>query len=545
MKIIKRLVCVAGLFAITGCKTLGIGAGSNSGQIEYRIAEPVPVTEAMISNEDKNRLLPRGKLIRKYSGSENHFNSTTASDTEKDVYSIILEQAVIGEFVGEAKYFQPAEIAILANAFEFDEVETSDASSRFYEFPELVGPMTTEGGSQTDVSDGMKLIYFSPDVFLKQPLNFSALPIIPPTKYNGRPVGIQIAILELDKMSGPLKSLLSELAELGRKSGVASTAPVIGDVALDLGSALLDGNVNNDDVVFEYRMVLYPQQLSTSTSANGKPYNETATFQPGRYVLLRSEYRNNTIDWDNLELDHNTTRLYSNEGEVRDKTYMVMNIVKHAAGTPEAYYAHRTYGQLNDIIVAAEQTNGSASLDTITKTLSERVKLKRSKAWLEELNLKWALLRTEMESLEQNRYPEKTDGTGIVNVIGEQSCTLVEKSVLRPPLVRAEIKVKNAATDFISSYKRSITPDKDTANPDIKDADRDALLRRISLYVIPNNESLSSSLQSALSFKTSYVTAKSGVEFGDAMIQTVNKIPRTITCDELRARGWAKPLSLQ
>ena len=216
-----------------------------------------------------------------------------------------------------------------------------------------------------------------------------------------------------------------------------------------------------------------------------------------------------------------------------------MNIVKHSPGTPEAYYAHRTYGQLNEIIDAAEQTNGSASLNAITDNLKERVKITRSQAWLEELDFKWAVLRAEMERLEQTRYPEKVDGTGVVNVAKGQSCSLVETSVLRPPLVRAEIKVKNAASDFILAYDRSIKPDGTTGEVEINDADRDALLRRISLHVIPNNEDLNSKFQNASTFKTSYITGTGGVEFGEAMIETVNKIPRTYTCDELRGRGWS------
>jgi hypothetical protein len=500
----------------------------------------------MITEKPDQQPVTRAKLVSQYSGSQNHFNATPGSSDAKDVYSIILEQAIIGGFVGESKFFQPAEIAILANAFELDSSSAQTDSSRFYEFPEITGPQTQQDGATSDVSEGMKLIYFSPDVYLRQPLNFSALPVIPPTQYHGRPIGIQFAILELDKMSGPLKSLLTELADLGQKTGVAQAAPGIGNVALDLGKALLDGNVNNDDVVFEYRMVLYPRQLSVSQSSGGIPSNETASFQPGRYVLLRQENRRNSINWDELSLDHNTARLYKGgvlaAEEVRDDTYLVVNIVKHAAGTPEAHYAHRTFGQFNQIIAAAEQTDGSASLQAVTDNIRLRVQDSRSQAWLEKLDLQWALLRTELENYDLQRLPLMD---GIVQLSTGPQCGISDRFDLRQPLVRAELKVKDAAADFVEAYNRAKTQTAGasgslTTIEELKPVDRDALIRRIALYIVPRDETLGNNFTNAGTFETAYTTGKNGSQFSAAMLAAINKVPRKMSCEELKARDWAK-----
>ncbi|WP_126665568.1 hypothetical protein [Croceibacterium ferulae] len=532
--------CFALFLILSGCSTLGIGPDQNSGQIDYRIAEPVSVTQRQIDQNSKDTPLAPARLVRRYSGAREAFVSTATADADRDVFSITLEQAVIGRFVGEEGFAQPAEIAILANAFEFDSADATTSSSRFYEFPEIMGPRTDENGKASEAAEGLKLVYFSPDVYLQQPLNFSALPIIPPSLYRGRPIGIQIVFLELDRMSGPLKSLLRELASLGQASNIANPLPGIADVALELGSSLLDANTNNDDIVFEYRMVLYPQHLTTTTDS-GLPLNEMATFQPGRYVLRRVEERSTQVEWDSLRLDHNTGRLFNGDSgsEVRDDTYVVMNVIRHPRGTPEARYLFRSLAQFDEMLTAASQTDGSASLQVITDNIQARVAYSRSAAWLDELNASWNQLRQALANFDVARYPGSDANLSLTS---GADCQLVPVTEIRPHWLEARLQVSQRATEFVEAYKRAESARVGDENSDsqLSAQDRKSLIDRLSLFSVPKNEALQASFASPEAFEGAYIDGKTGAEFADALIGAMENVPRDMSCSQLQARGWVQ-----
>lgn len=535
----SRGILFFGSVLLGGCSTLGIGPETNSGQIEYRIAEAAPVTPTLVSGKTDDKPLAPAKLVRRYSGSIDAFNSLETDATKRDVFSITLEQAVIGKFIGEQKFAQPAEVAILANAFEFEDAAASVSSPRFYEFPEISGPRTNGDGSPTSASEGLKLIYFSPDVYLQQPLNFSALPIIPPSKYHGRPIGIQLVVLELDRMSGPLKSLMRELANLGQASNVANVLPGVGSVALELGSSLLNGNTNNDDIVFEYRMVLYPAHLTTSSSQSGLPVNEMATFQPGRYVLRRSENRSEQLNWSDLNLDHNTGRLYRGDNEVRDETYLVLNVIKHPAGTPQAAYAHRSLAQFNEMLEAASATDGSASLQAITDNISARVAQARSRAWHDEADRQWLALQNSLRVYDVARYPGSDT---LAAVLDSQQCELVSEDLMRPHLTSARLRVDQAAIAFVDAYKRAKAAKVADAESDsqFSEEDRWALIAQMRLFAVPKKEELEANFASVEAFESNYIDGKNGSELGQSLITAVSNTPRTLTCEQLHSRGWRK-----
>lgn len=577
----RAIVALLSGLAMSGCASIPfVGSDQNSGQISYRLAEPRAVTEEMVAAHDDNSPLAPAPLVRQYSLSRDAFNSTPASADDRDVYSIILEQTIIGRFIGEMALAQPAEVAILANAFEFDGADASTSSSRFYEFPEITGPRQNEDGSNTAAAAGMKLIYFSPDVYLQQPLNFSALPIIPPTRYNGRPIGIQLVVMELDRIPGPVKSLLRELAALGLDSNIANPPPGLGDVALNLGTSFLNGNSNSDDIVFEVRMVLYPRHLAASETG-ATPVNETATFQPGRYVALRAEDRSEPIDWSRFRLDHNTARLFRENTQAgatgptlvehRDDTYMVVNIIRHAQGTPEASYNFQSLAQFENMLEVAAQTDSAQALEAVTGALRERVLQVRSQAWQQSLNNRWNVMQASLRRLETARYPGLDERIDIVQS-DRARCKAGPVTGLRTSWVEARLNVRDAAVELVQNYQLALRPETTSApapapqptpaaegdqaqpaqgqqpppaqqptppaQPQFSAADQRDFIARIARYAVPKNEELDANFASVDAFVAAYVTGKSGTELADALIGSVQNVPVSFSCDDLEARGW-------
>jgi len=547
--------CLLLAFFLSGCggaggldRALGIGPSINTGQIDYRVAEPFPITKQRLENHNSDQPLAPAKLKRRFSLPSEAFDPTKTNETEKEVYSIVLEQAVLGEWISEVKLAYPAEIAILANAFEFDGKNDTPATSRFYDFPEITGPAKNAAGQNTAAQEGLKLIYFSPDVYNRQPLNFSSLPIVPPSKYNGRPIGIQIVILELDRMSAPLKSLLQRLADIGQASNIAKAIPGVGDTALDLGRSLLDGNSNKDDILFEYRMVLNPKNFSsTSKDASGK-INASATFQPGRHVIRRIETRNVQMPWAKLRLDHNTSRLFreADSGfiEHREDTYLVVNIQKHLAGTPEAQYAFRTLANLNADLEEAVKTDGSASLKAITDSIDKRVIATRSNAWLDSVSGKWNNLKEEALSYDLYRFPIVPPSAGTkLKMVAGAPCSPRSQTVLKPDRIAARLKVTRAANAFVAEYNRALVEKRDNPNGGTRldqfgTAERATLVSIMGLFVVPKDDSKEANFSDVSSFESIYITPQTGNELSKDIIGAMDNIEREFSCDDLENRGW-------
>ena len=561
MRKILSIFLSSSVMVLSGCSTIGIGTSHDSGQIDYRLAEPAPVTDATVkANSDaaetandaraKNAARPTSDeplapapLVRKYSAPRNAFDPLITDDAKKQVYSIILEQMVMGGYIAEPKFFQPAEIVVLANAFEFG----SDAKTakRFYQTDELL--RTQDEKTQTGAVADLKVVYFSPDVFLNQPLNFSAQPIIPPVKYNGRPIGIQIIVLELDRMSGPVKSLLKAVADLGQATNVANPLPGVNDIALDLGKSILDGNTKSDDVLVDFQMTLYPKQFPT-TNGNGSIENPTATFQPGRYVLRRKQSRKTSMVWSDLYLDHNSVRLMRKNGEkleeFRDDTYMVLNIVKHAVGTPEATYAHQTFAEFNSVLAEAANTDGTQALSAITKNIQEKVSVARSKSWLTSVQSKWLALSAALSEYDNNRYPGVAGGI----IPPPAACPLKSTTLLRPYYLTSQLKVKQAAAEFVSEYQKAmaakgIAPAGGGITPSqFSEAERTSMYNEIALYAVPKNipkdATVDGNFVDLKAFETAYIVGKPSKDLADMIIGIADKVPHEYDCDTVEQRGW-------
>lgn len=570
----KRLIVACALPLVAGCGTLGIGATNNTGQIDYRVAETDPATPQQIAGSTSQNPATKSRLLRRYSGSTDVFNSTATTDDQRDVYSIVLEQLIVGQYIGENYFAQPAEVAVLANAFEFDASPSEGAAARFLESPEIFRAANADSQSQTATDQRLKLIYFSPDVYLGQPLNFSALPIIAPSKYEGRPIGIQLVVLELDKLPGPVKSLLRTVADLGRASNASSAIPGIGDVALELGSSMLSGNASNDDLVFEYRFVLFPAHLSTSQTGTSQR-NETATFQPGRYVVRRQELRRRQMSWDDLVLDHNTARLFEKRPggtdctsllaqpagpvgedetycEFREDTYAVINILKHPPGTPEASYAQQTLAEFNEVYQAALDLEGEP-INVITENLQLRVEQARSTAWLSDMSNKWTALQQTLQAYDALRYPGAADDpSAALTESAKLSCRAGPAATLATQLLEAELKVESASRDFVQAYQRGIEAPPATSAAGqtqqsapvapFKDSEQATIVERLALYAVPKNASLRTNFSTTGAFRSEYVEGKTGNELATALLGAARAVSRQFTCKNLEDRGWFEEL---
>ncbi|WP_349321680.1 hypothetical protein [Asticcacaulis sp. MM231] len=300
-----------------------------------------------------------------------------------DVYSIRLDHGLIAQF-SESRSFKRlgapknGEIVILVNAFEFADTAANVADVHFID----VLKDDREGAPSLAKA---RVVYYSSDVEEGQDLNFSNIPISGPVKYNGRPVGIQIIVLELDRVSASTKSLLKSLAELGK----ANVAPsVVNDTLVTLGTSLLDGN--RDDVLFEYRMLL--------DNADDLKDQITPTFTEGRYVYRRVQHRERPMIWNNLRLDQNTGALFywadgkSYKGQVPQQgrelvkneavnpgmirvpytleSYFTVNVINHGQNGIVGEYAYETWAQTSEKIDAAleDPTLPPAQLNQVIKT---------------------------------------------------------------------------------------------------------------------------------------------------------------------------------
>ena len=532
----------AGLLLSTFFFASQAAAGPDSGRIEYRVAEPVTVTEAMVKNS-KGEPLALAPLVRMSSMPRDSFNSAATTDATKDVYSISLEHAVLGGFINEGRWAQPGEIVILANVFEFSDKE--GAGGRFYEFPEIDSRASKDANSSAD----LKVIYFTPDAYLHQPLNFSALTITPPTRYHGRPIGIQIVILELDRVPGPLQSLLGTLADLASPATATAGLPGAEKIMFDLGKSLLDGKVNQDDVLFEFRMELMPYAPLMK--------NDQATFQPGRHVFIRQQDRSSPVPWGDLRLDHNTQKLLTNANhsalgckqnvscEFTRDSYLVVNVVKHSPTTQLAYYQHRTMAELNAALRAAENAGPLSPLNSVTANLQERLADVRSNAWGRSVQEEWSKAEGALAIFDDHRYPGSDPN---VTFAQPGTCDIQDATELKTDLLKKRIGAKNALRDFLTRYREGLQAKtggvpgdaNNPPEPEFAPDERTALVQRLAIYAVPKDQALEQYFTGHAAFEARYIDSGAKGDFPADIIAALEAQERTLTCDEVRSRGWSE-----
>jgi hypothetical protein len=408
---------------LVACAFISSCANFNSGKVDFRRAAElsVPQAEALRSSHLSTCWQTQGKERLEMETRGTRFNRcaamlpTTLSDKNYgnpenavkvgDVYSIRLDFGriqTLGETFGNIRFGtlqsrslaqQQGEIAVLVNAFEFAPPNTTTGNGgRFYNLGQnrLTSNASNTNSERQPLAEpdyaSARVVYFSPDVLRGQSLNLSNIPITAPQKYEGRPIGIQIIVIELDRLSDSTKSLLKGLAELGRTTvGASETTSTL----LSLGKSLLEGS--NDDVVFEYRFV-----MDNAADLGGQI---VSPFASGRYVFRRSENRNYTQIWNNLRLDQNTGELMvvrPREGQEATPTYMpygadtyfTVRVINHGPNGLAAIYENATWQQATERFDAFLNTATTLSLgaDAIKTKVDELLATRRSLAGLTAIN---------------------------------------------------------------------------------------------------------------------------------------------------------------
>lgn len=491
----------------------------DTGQTDYRIADaPSPITGRDMTEINGNRcagaikegcdpLLPSRILRRYMPDGEKGWDAFKAGQ----IYSIEVEQGMIGQNILEGKvlghqFGKTAEIAVLANVFEFA-ADAGDASKkRFLNAGEFEG----KADDPSDVE--LKLVYFSDDVKRHQALNFSNIPLRARSAYGGGSVGIQLVIMEVDAQSGPVASLLKTLAKFGQQAlpgpGEAK------DLLFDLGESLLAGS--QDDKLLEYRFVL--------SAATEDSRAVQATFAPGRYVVRRSQNRVQDMGWNALRLDHNTGRLFrspaNNAGnfeEVRDDLYMVLNVRRYPDGTKPEFYEQKDWSDFRAAFQAAADAK-AAPLDKVTANIVTLVEKQRSSNLLDDLKLKWATARNRLE-LYSSRYSTN------ISSVDVKTCQ-VPTSELQRRLDIAQREAADALRIFKAAYQGALALKRlDSAGKPIGDElvleDRQKLVGAVATFFMPwsSTGADQGSFADAAKFEAAFIDANATSDLSETALK--------------------------
>lgn len=328
--------------AIVAATLLAGCAVSNEGAIDYRRAEAIPLT-----GRSSDPISP-APLLRKDLAGDDH-----AHIEKQDSISIRLREGFLRNCNERLPsplrgFHKNCEIAILFKAFEL----TGGQDFNF------------KPGAEKDA----RLVYFSNDVQPNQFFNLHNMPVYGPLDYTGRPIGIDIWILEIDAEDKQAVAILRTLASIGAKA-YAPSAPILG-VLDQLGSALLSSGT--DDVEFRFSMVLDPR------GGNGGTLYSAA--EAGDYIFIRQDDRSKPTDWHELQMDHNTGRVWKMKKDgkpelYQDNTYLTVQILKNA-GSDDVSLAQNTYGDFRTAL-DNDATEKAANLEKALIPELEKLALKR------------------------------------------------------------------------------------------------------------------------------------------------------------------------
>lgn len=439
----KHILTSLGLLSLTGCANLSF----NTGYVDWRRADNI--SETTLANEMKenksciDNISTKNHICKKIAPAQlsaKIYSSNQSPIRTNDFYSIYLDYGNIA-YISELPFFtinnhlpklkRIGEIAILVNAFEFG---LDNENNRFYELGASVNS-TDKDNSSPPLPDysSAKVVYFNPDVHEKQGLNFHQIPIIASKKYNGGPIGLQIIVLDFDKLSDSTKSLLTSIADLGR---TYVTPGPVNDALFKLGTSLV--NSSSDDILFEYRMVLTPQIIG-----NNAP---NSTFTSGRYVFRRTENRNAEFIWSNLILDQNTGQLLvvnnklqnqsynlrkdsdnnpikiSDYTSYKEETYFTINVLNEGKNAKSNNYEFNTWKNLQtkiDAFLKADTIDTTDLTNVINEAKNKRISLNNYsdlKSQYTELLYEWKKLSiSEVITMSNNGYEKFSDYKNLEN----------------------------------------------------------------------------------------------------------------------------------
>ncbi len=337
------------LYIILASQLLWGCAISEQGKIDYRKGE--------LPDPDQNDLISKGgveadhkvRLIRQAVRQAD----ANARIKPQEGITIRLRKAFVKQFselpLNPFRGFQSnGEIAVVVNAFEM-------GKGRDFNF------------SPKGIEEG-RLVFFSDDVEEGQTLNFDNMPIYGPITYDGGPLALDLAIIEIDTENKQLTALLSTLASEGAIL-YPPAAPVLG-LLETLGSAFLKGTHN--DVEFRFAMAL--------DSDEGYPGLHHPVVEVGNYVLIREEVRQSETPWNKIQLDSNTGLLMIDENGTNDwqpytlNSYITVQIDR-ASNSVQLDLSQNTFGEFMKTLEDQE----TAKAENLQETLATVVKLARSR----------------------------------------------------------------------------------------------------------------------------------------------------------------------
>jgi hypothetical protein len=466
------------------------------------------------------------------------------------------------------KFRENGEVAILVNAFEFSDKE---GGQRFVDLAQ-VNPGKDGAPGSLDFANS-KVVYFSPDVDKHQPLNFSNIPVIGPVKYGGRPIGLQIIVIELDRMTPSTRALLERLAELGKTAAGAGN-PVT-DTLFELGKSMI--SASQDDIIFEYRMVMDNGDYLGS--------RQVSAFQSGRLVFRRAQNRQSDFVWRNLILDQNTGALYvagddpsketaprraTKYGAYKAETYFTVNVINHGPLGPIGIYENKTWADVSaafDAYLAMVDTPAATAAVEIGRLLEARRSLDASEVIARKIDEALNRWRTygfqTIRPLDTNEtvearveafpdYPKNPQGANAEETLKLQSLckegykTLLSGSVAAP-VTRSQ--ARTATLELLEQLKTHTTPPPNSAGlkpapgATLRMAEFDIAIRRlwqgaisrlgISVDDQTKNEA---DFQTGEQFKTRFLGDGSKIEELQKLLDKWAKELEPKTCAVVRAR---------
>lgn len=537
--------CLATIFSFI--LALGACASTDTGAVDFRRADLEGAYRSasckLTGSAEICPPLREARLERKFLG------NPSKMIPRGNNYSIRLDAALINE-ISEAfsltwrnrpGFHRNGEIIVLARAFEFS--QSSDAAQRFANFA---------GGNDTADLSKVKVIYFNPDVDAGQSLSISNLPIFGPFEHTGAPVGLQIIVIELDRISDSVKGLLETLAGLGRTAGSSQIGPAA-DILFDLGAGLLE--TGQDDIIFEYRMVMDNQ-------SSNKDGQIVSPFESGRLVFRRLQNRSYQSVWRNLRLDENTGLLLKKEkmteplwSPYTKETYFVVNIIDHGPNGPVGYYEEQTYQDVSqqlDNYINNERSPIVAASEAVANLLRQRQSLSYSKRLGDQLNE--AVNRWELYShfsLVDGDFEKFADKA-------EDGCQAdFQKIIQQKSRTRDVLRNARESTNVLLEMMQAAFKKEDSSQKSLlSEADKIILLRRIRggifnnlSYEAPENEeaSFEKSVYDSSKFKDTFLGTSEAnrIDAYQSFISVFENAAREAgpdSCRDLRQRhGLSKP----
>ncbi len=430
------------------------------------------------------------------------------------LYSINLEQAVIGGTLLEGivlgrEFGTRGQYIILANVFELD----GEGTRRFLESYEY-HPET-----DTDSPNQLRVVHYAGDVARHQPLNFSNIPLLGARPYQGHSVAIQIVIIEVDVRSGAMSTLLQTLADFGK--GALPIPPGGQQILGNIGQSLFSGR--GDDTIFDYRFVLNPP--------SGQSDSMQPIIAPGRYVLRRQQNRSAEMNWNDIRLDHNTSRLYRRVGqrwvEDRSELYLVLNIQQLPNTFPTEVYQGQTWRQARAALQSAADAR-DVPIEAISQTLVQTARGSRSQAIRRDLMRLWQVAEERLLAFERLLRKE---GDGVA------SCQLYDEQHRDRVRGLAEADASAALDRFLTLYRASLVAPSGGEAP-LQEQQRAEIVAAVARYFAPVTDEFRPHILGRAAFESKWLVDGSTF-ITDTIAQAKAHMRGAANCQELVDRGLA------